>query len=200
MCCGSPADVESRGGASLGARRTSQRVDKVQDAEANRKALARAEELVAAGRPEIIAPRQITEAFRIGLEQSFRAGMLREQEAFRQCALSPAAKNKIYVFTAIRQTAKTVGPGTASSVRIARAAVVGAGTMGTGIAQALITAGIAAIVCDESEAALQTASQKIRASLDNRVRQGKLTAAEAQQTAGLLTTSTDWSPIAASKG
>ena len=186
--------------ATLSARRTGRRADKVQDTAVNGRALARAEELFATVRPEIIALRQITEAVRVGLEQSFQAGLLYEQEAFRQCMRTPAAKNKVYVLCASRQTAKTAGPVTASPTRIARAAVVGAGTMGTGIAQALIVAGIATVVCDESEAALSAANRKIQASLDSRVRQGRLTAAEAQQTAGLLITSTDWQPIAGVQG
>ena len=176
-------------------RRTSQRAEKVQDAAANRAALAKAEGLAAAVRPEIIAPRKIVEAVRVGLEESFQAGLRREREAFRECMATPAAQNKIYVFCASRQTAKIAGDpeGTPAytPARITRAAVLGMGTMGTGIAQALIAAGIRVAACDESQPALQQATEKIRASLENRVRQGKLTVGQAEQTAGLLSTSTD---------
>jgi 3-hydroxyacyl-CoA dehydrogenase len=177
------------------ARRTSQRVEKVQDAAANRAALAKAEALAAAVRPEIIAPRKIIEALRVGLEESFQAGLRRESEAFRECMATPAARNKIYVFCASRQTAKISGDpeGTPAGIpaRITRAAVLGMGTMGTGIAQALMAAGIRVAACDEKQAALDRATQKIRASLENRVRQGKLTAGQADETAALLCTSTD---------
>jgi 3-hydroxyacyl-CoA dehydrogenase len=70
------------------------------------------------------------------------------------------------------------------------------GTMGTGIAQALIAAGIAVVACDESAEALEKAARKIRASLDSRFRQGRLTAEQAEQTAGRLSTSTDLRKLA----
>ena len=44
--------------------------------------------------------RQIVEAVRVGLEESFQAGLRREREAFRECMATPAAQNKIYVFCA----------------------------------------------------------------------------------------------------
>ena len=57
---------------------------------------------------------------------------------------------------------------------ISKAAVVGLGTMGSGIAQALATAGIPTVVVDESQAAVEKGLAKIRHSLEKRTAQGKL--------------------------
>ncbi|MHB8970505.1 MAG: 3-hydroxyacyl-CoA dehydrogenase NAD-binding domain-containing protein [Pirellulaceae bacterium] len=183
-------------------RKTSQRNERIRDAAANRAAFAKADKLIAAGRPEIIAPRKIAEVVRIGIEQSFEAGLRGEQVAFGQCMDTRAARNKIYLFCASRQAAKSSdqagqhGAESPATVRIARAGVLGMGTMGTGIAQALVAAGISVTACDESQAALDRADQKIRDSLSGRVRQGKLTAAQAEQMAGRLRVTTDWQSLA----
>ena len=92
------ADVEPR--------RTGRLTEKVADAEANAAALSGAEELLAKVRPEIIAPRKIAEAVRIGLAESFEAGLRAEQEAFAECMATPATRNKLYLFFATRETAK----------------------------------------------------------------------------------------------
>jgi 3-hydroxyacyl-CoA dehydrogenase len=191
-------------------RRTSRLAGKIADAAANRAALGKAEARAAAVRAEIIAPRKIVEAVRAGLEESFQAGLAREREVFRECMATPAAQNKIYVFCASHRTARSaasdaLGPlslrerarvraGAAHKSGLSpfsRAAVLGMGTMGTGIAQALISAGIRVAACDENAAALEQAVQKIRSSLGNRVRQGKLTAEQAEETLARLTTSSD---------
>ncbi|MGD0897154.1 MAG: enoyl-CoA hydratase-related protein, partial [Thermoguttaceae bacterium] len=157
--------------------RTSRHVEKLAETAAQRAAFAKADQRAAAGRPEIIAPGKIVEAVRVGVEESFQAGLLREQEAFKDCMATLATQNKIYVFCASRKTGRidrlpappssvsSVGPfcrkglerqtdvaGAQSPARQAgptKAAVLGMGTMGTGIAQALIAAGIAVVACDE---------------------------------------------------
>ncbi len=176
--------------------RTSQRTEKVGDAAANQAAIAKAERRAAAARPEIIAPRKIVEAVKAGLEESFSAGLLCEQEVFRQCMATPATQNMIYVFCASRQTGKIAGIDAYPPARIAKAGVLGMGTMGTGIAQALLAAGISVIACDESQNALDAAVEKIQASLEKRVRQGKLAPADAARTSALLRTSTDYRQMA----
>ena len=67
-----------------------------------------------------------------------------------------ATQNKFYVFTATRAAGKIAAGDDAPGPTIARAAVVGMGTMGTGIVQALITAGIPVVAYDENSAALES--------------------------------------------
>ncbi len=59
-----------------------------------------------------------------------------------------------------------------------RAAVIGAGTMGSGIAQVCAQAGIAVSVCDTSDASLERGRKAVESSLERLVSKGKLSAAD----------------------
>ena len=78
---------------------------------------------------------------------------------------------------------------------IARAAVIGMGSMGTGIAHALIIAGVPVVVLDEDEAALGRGAERIRASVGKRVDQGKLATDRADRMLALLSTTADWQDL-----
>ena len=179
-----------------GARPTSQRTDKIDDPRANDEAFAQAEKHLARVREEIIAPRMIVQAVRTGLEESFQAGLLAEQEAFARCAATPAARNKIYVFFATRKTGKVPTLAGIEAKTLARTAVVGMGSMGTGIAHALIISGRPVVVCDESAEALIRGTERIRTSVQKRVDDGKMPADRAIRMLGLLTTTTHWPDLA----
>ncbi len=182
--------------------KTRERRDRIDDAVANRAAFDQADKLLAAGRPELVAPAKIVDAVKVGIHESFEAGLRREQLAFAECMATRATQNKIYLFFATRQAGKVPGlrdPQRAEApdgARIERAGVLGMGTMGAGIAQALIASGIAVTGCDESQAALDRAVDRIRRSLEGRVRQGRLSAAQAQQMLGRLRTTTDLPALA----
>ena len=175
-------------------RPTGKRTDRTSDPQANAAALDEAAKRVAQGRPEIIAPRMILEAVRTGLEQSIVAGLEFEQAAFAECMATPAARGKIYLFFARRQTGKE--PAGVTACPVGRAAVIGMGTMGTGIAQALATAGIPTVVRDEEECFLNRGLERIKGSLDKRASQGKLSSQQATEILARLTLSTRWEAIA----
>ena len=178
-------------------RRTGLRSEKLADLAANQAALIRAETQLTSVRPELIAPRKILDAVRAGVEGSFQTGLLGEQEAFRQCIATRATQNKIYVFCAGRQTARIPGLQSVTAARISQAGVLGMGTMGTGIAQAFIMAGLGVTACDPQASALQAGTERIRASLERRVALGKLAAPKAEATLARLATSLDLEPLAA---
>jgi 3-hydroxyacyl-CoA dehydrogenase len=179
-----------------GPRKTSLCTDKVTSAAANEAAFRWARERLASVRPEIIAPRVILEAVQAGLEQSVEAGLRKEQEGFAACMATPATRNRIYLFFATREAGKIAGLAAESGPAVTRAAVIGMGSMGTGIAQALIAGGIRAVVLDQDAAALQRGEDRIRASIRNRVEQGRLAPQAAEGMLGLLSTTTEWRKIA----
>ena len=176
-------------------RRTGRLTQKVQDA-ANDAAFEEAGKRVARGRPEIIAPRTILDAVRAGLDESFEAGLDREQTGYAECMATLATRSKIYLFFATRETGKIDGLADASPADVAKAAVVGMGSMGTGIAHALIIAGVPVVVLDEDEAALARGAERIRASVRKRVDQGKLATDRADRMLALLSTTADWQDLA----
>lgn len=75
--------------------------------------------------------------------------------------------------------------------RIGTACVLGAGTMGHGIAHVLAAAGIATRLYDVAPAAVDAGLAKIRANLDKGVEKGKVTAAERDAALGRLSGATD---------
>ncbi len=176
--------------------RTRDRVDRLEDDAARETLFAEAEQQVAEGRPEIIAPRKILEAVKIGLEESFEAGLRKEQEFFADCMATPATQNKIYIFFAHRETGKVPYLGDVKPAEVAKAAVIGMGSMGTGIAHALMIAGVPVVVRDEDDAILEKGTAKITGSIEGRVKQGKLDPERAGGMLKLLATTTDWQEIA----
>jgi len=74
---------------------------------------------------------------------------------------------------------------------IERAAVIGAGTMGRGIAQVLAMSGIETALVDLDEGALESAYQGILAALDKGVDKGKLDEQQRGEAVARLTTTTD---------
>jgi 3-hydroxyacyl-CoA dehydrogenase len=177
--------------------RTAARTDRISDAAANQAAFDWAENAIAAARPENIAPRKILHAVRTGIEQSFAAGLKSEQDVVIDCMNSPATRNRIYLFFAVRKTAKVDDLGNARPAEIKAAAVVGMGSMGTGIAQALLNAGLSVTVVDKDRAILEKGKGRIAKSLEKRVASGKMAAARAEQTLSLLSTATEFDAIAA---
>src|SRR5271163_2017795 len=65
---------------------------------------------------------------------------------------------------------------------VARTAVIGAGTMGAGIAVSLASAGLAVTLIDAKPEALDAGLQRVRAAIDSSVKKGRLNAAEAAAT------------------
>lgn len=173
-------------------RRTSLRTDKIADAAANETAFRAAEASLAQAHPEIIAPRKILEVVRTGLDESFEAGLAAEQDAFAKCLATRPAQNKIHLFFATRQTAKLPELAGVEPRPVNRVAVIGMGTMGTGIVQALATAGLEVAVLDENAPALERGTGRIRDSLEKRVADGKLDPARADATLARIRTTSDW--------
>ncbi len=176
--------------------RTLQRKDRLGDPASIEAALEGARAEVEQARPEIIAPRRVVEAVRAGWEHSSAEGLRREQEGFADCMATLATQNRLYVFFATREAAKLPGPAAGALPADARAAVVGMGVMGTGIAQALIQAGLPTVVRDESQPALDRGLERIRRSLQKRVDQGTWSAQRRDEALARLTTTTQWSELA----
>lgn len=77
------------------------------------------------------------------------------------------------------------------AARIQTACVLGAGTMGHGIAHVLAAAGIATRLYDVADAAVQSGLAKVRANLDKGVEKGKVSASERDATLARLSGATD---------
>ncbi|NWG32705.1 MAG: enoyl-CoA hydratase/isomerase family protein, partial [Rhodocyclaceae bacterium] len=178
-------------------RRTSRLRERIDDVAVAAAAFGEAQETLAKTPPEIIAPRRIIETVRAGIDGSAEAGMRCEQTAFAECLQTPAAQNRIYLFFASRQTSKVPEFETVTPRPVAQAAVVGMGTMGSGIVQVLVQAGLPVTALDRDEAALVRGLERIRNSLDKRVAQGKLAPAGRDAMLARIKLTTQWADLAA---
>ena len=109
------------------------------------------------------APLAAIDAVEATTKLAFADGLKREAELFDQCLRSPQSKALIYAFFAERAVTKI--PGISSSTRtydIARAAIIGAGTMGGGIAMAFVNAGIPVLIKETTQEALDRGMTNIR--------------------------------------
>ncbi len=73
--------------------------------------------------------------------------------------------------------------------------IIGAGTMGNGIAQSCAASGLSVVMVDISDAALQKGMQTISTSLDRLIRKEKLSEADKQLILGRIQTSTDYDTL-----
>ncbi len=109
------------------------------------------------------APLAAIDAVEAATKLSFTDGINREAELFGECLRSPQSKALIYAFFAERAVAKI--PGISSSTPtydIARAAIVGAGTMGGGIAMAFVNAGMPVTIKETTQEGLDRGMANIR--------------------------------------
>lgn len=157
--------------------------------------LATAETTLARTPAEVIAPRLIVAAVKTGLEHSFEAGLACERQAFAQSVASPAAQNRIYLFFASRQSGKVPEVDGVSPSAVRWAGVVGVGTMGANIAQALAQAGYDVTAVDQDPAALDGARQRIASSLERRMARGQLTPAAANALLQRIRLTHQWSDL-----
>ena len=80
-------------------------------------------------------------------------------------------------------------------MKIERIGVIGAGTMGNGIAQVCAVAGLQVVMVDISDEAVQRGIKTLSGSLDRLVKKEKLTAAQKDASMALVTGTTDYAQL-----
>ncbi len=134
------------------------------------------------------APFAAVDAIEAALTLPFDAGSIREREISADCIVSTESKALRHLFFAEREAAKVPGvPRDTPVARVSRAAIVGAGTMGGGIAMAYANAGIPVLLKEVDEAALARGLAAIRKNYDATMSKGKMTATQVERTMALIT-------------
>lgn len=134
------------------------------------------------------APFAAVHAVEAATKLPFDEGCKREAELFNQCLYSTESKALIHAFFGERTVAKI--PGISKDTKlldIRRAAVIGAGTMGGGIAMNYANAGIPVIVKETVQDALERGMEIIRKNYAATVGKGRLSQAEMDQRLALMT-------------
>jgi 3-hydroxyacyl-CoA dehydrogenase len=134
------------------------------------------------------APAACVEAVRNAIVLPFEEGLKRESELFRKLVAGDQSRAQRHIFFAEREAAKVLGvPENTKPRPIASAAVIGAGTMGGGIAMCFANAGIPVTIVETGRDLLQKGLDRVAANYRATVSRGGLTADEMERRIGLIT-------------
>ena len=134
------------------------------------------------------APLAAIDAIEACTRFDFTDGCAEEARLFNDCLFSTEAQALIHTFFGERAVAKIPGlPKDIKPIEIRRAAIIGAGTMGGGIAMNYANAGIPVIVKEVKQEALDRGIGIIRNNYAKTVAKGKLTQEAMDQRMALIT-------------
>ncbi len=131
-------------------------------------------ELARKTRRNMTAPLAAIEALEAAATLPFDEGCRKEREIMFACIASPQCRALIHAFFAERAVAKIPGISADTAVYpIRKAAIIGAGTMGGGIAMACANAGISVLLKEVEQAALDRGVATVRKNYESSVKKGR---------------------------
>jgi 3-hydroxyacyl-CoA dehydrogenase len=168
--------------------KTRERNEKLGSAADNKLIFSSARETAAKKQRGLLAPVAAIDAVEAATKMSFEEGCEAERKLFIDCLFSEQSKSLIHVFFSEREVAKIPDVTKETPViPINSAAVVGAGTMGGGIAMALANAGIPVLLKEADQAALDRGLAVIQSNYANSVKRGRLSPQVAEERLKLIT-------------
>ncbi|UEM25235.1 enoyl-CoA hydratase/isomerase family protein (plasmid) [Skermanella mucosa] len=169
----------------LPARRVADRTDRIEGTEHAVFADARAK--LAKSARNLHSPHRCVDAVEAAVTLPFEQGLAKERELFQDCMDSPQRAGLIHAFFSEREAAKVPGLPAGTPTRpVNLAAVIGAGTMGGGIAMCFANAGIPVLLLEANPEALDKGVGVIRRNYENSAKRGKLTADAVEQRMALI--------------
>src|SRR5438874_3310858 len=141
------------------------------------------------------APERALEAIRIGVEKGPEEGYRAEANFFGELVASDVSRRLVEIFFATQTLKKDTGVDEPSVKPrdVEKAAILGAGLMGAGIAYVTADAGITVRLKDKDDAALGRGLKQIAGILDERLRRKRLSPREREEKLALITGTTDYS-------
>ncbi len=134
----------------------------------------------------------ITNALTFPIDQ----GLAIEREVFQELRIATEAKALRHQFFAERKLFKALGSDEQKLKTIEQVAVIGSGTMGSGIAIACLSAGYQVLILDQNEVALANGTKKVADFYESRVKSGKMVADKASAILKNFAYSAQWADIA----
>lgn len=161
-------------------RRTREREDKLPSAEEKKGIISGARKNIQKKAKGFSVPLKALEAVEKGLSGDFQADLQKEAELFVDCATSQEAKNMIGVFVNTRSAGKLPRLEGVAPKKVKKAAMLGLGVMGSGIANLLLTNGYEAILWEVNDSALEKGIEAVRRTFSYPVKKGKMTEADVE--------------------
>ena len=143
------------------------------------------------------APENCIRAIEAAVSLPFDQGMERERELFLELLSSPESAAQRYFFFAEREAAKIPDvPADTPTKEIRKAAIIGAGTMGGGIAMNFANVGIPVTVVEVARDALDRGLAVVRKNYESTARRGRLAPQDLEKRLGLIQGTTDFAAVA----
>ena len=123
----------------------------------------------------LFSPLKIIEAVQAGLDLPFDEALKLERQLFLQCIDSPQRAGLIHAFFAEREVVKAPETRNAKPRAIGSVGVIGGGTMGAGIAVAVLDAGLPVTMVERDEASIARGRANVEKVYDGLVSKGRMT-------------------------
>lgn len=134
------------------------------------------------------APERCIQCVEAAVSMPLAEGLKRERELFMECMGNPQARALQHVFFAERQVSRIPGISKETLRReIKRVGIIGAGTMGGGIAMNFANVGIPVTMLELQEDALERGLKVVRGNYERSMKRGKLTQDQVEERMGLFT-------------
>ena len=142
------------------------------------------------------APGKCVDAVEAATQGKFEAGMSTERELFINLMWTPESKALRHIFMAERAASKIPDvPSDTPQRAIKSVAVIGAGTMGGGISMNFLNAGIAVVILEMKQEALERGVATIRKNYEAQVKKGKLKQDKYEERMSLLSTTLSYDDL-----
>ena len=142
------------------------------------------------------APWSIIKTVQAAVELPFDEGMKRERELFMELLTSSESAAQRYYFFAEREAAKVLDVPSDTPLReIKTGGIIGAGTMGGGIAMNFANAGVPVTMLETSQEALDRGLKTIRTNYENTAKRGGIKAEDVDKRMALITPTLDYNDL-----
>jgi 3-hydroxyacyl-CoA dehydrogenase len=141
------------------------------------------------------AAHKLIDAVQAAIELPFERGWARELRLFMELVQSKPSAALRHVFFAERELSKVPGLPKTEPLEIEKAAVIGAGTMGTGIAIVFAEAGIPVTVIETKDEAVEKSREMVFGMFKYQVDKGRLTQEDAWKRANSISYETDYAEL-----
>ena len=142
------------------------------------------------------APYACIECVEAAVDLPFDEGVKREREIFEVCVKSDESKALRHVFFAERAAGKVPGVGKDTPLKeLKKAGVLGAGTMGGGIAMNFVAAGLPVTIVEQSKEALDRGMGVIAKNYANTVAKGRMSQEQMDKALAMITPSVSYDDL-----
>ena len=155
-------------------RRSGEQTDALADRAAQQAAIDAARADVAK-KKGLFSPAKIVDCVQAALDQPFTEGLATERELFVQCLNSPQRAGLVHAFFAEREVTKSPETQSSQPRPFQKVGVIGGGTMGAGIAVALLDGGLNVTMIERDDAALALGQSRVAKVYDGLIKKGRLT-------------------------